>query len=138
LQLFDAFCTHVNPFYNIIPIVSPSFFSTDIQPTVKELLETVRRDGPQFLTLGEQAFLFMVFALGALVRNDASAETFHSHSQSVALDVYAETSMESATLAFLTTLYQLTTGKVSSAWTTFGLVVRIAQALGCISQVQLF
>jgi hypothetical protein len=99
---------------------------------VKELLETVRRDGPQFLTLAEQAFLFMVFALGSLVRNDAAAETFYNHTQAVALDVYSETSMESCTLAFLTTLYQLTTGKVSAAWTTFGLVVRIAQALGCI------
>lgn len=73
----------------------------------------------------------MVFALGALVRNDPTAEMFYKHTQSIALKVFAETTLESATLAFLTSLYQLTTGRISAAWTTFGLVVRIAQALGC-------
>jgi len=73
----------------------------------------------------------MVFALGALVKNDTTAEPFYTYSQTVALKVFGETTMESATLAFLTSLYQLTTGRIAAAWTTFGLVVRIAQALGC-------
>jgi len=95
------------------------------------MIETVGRDGPQNLTLAEQAFLFMVFALGALIKNDGKAEAFYKQAASVAFEVISETSTESANLAFLLALYQQTTGRISAAWTALGIVVRIAQALGC-------
>jgi len=95
------------------------------------MIETVGRDGPQNLTLTEQAFLFMVFALGALIKNDGKSETFYKQAASVAFEVVSETSTESASLAFLLALYQQTTGRISAAWTALGIVVRIAQALGC-------
>jgi hypothetical protein len=95
------------------------------------MIETVARDSPQSLTLAEQAFLFMVFALGALIKNDGKSESFYKQASSVAFEVVSETSNESASLVFLLALYQQTTGRISAAWTTLGLVVRIAQALGC-------
>jgi Fungal specific transcription factor domain len=96
------------------------------------MIEAVGRDGPHSITLTEQAFLFMIFALGALIKNDAKAEGFYKQVSSVAFEVVAETSTESVSLAFLMALYQQTTGRISAAWTTLGVVVRIAQALGCI------
>jgi hypothetical protein len=99
---------------------------------VKEMLDSICRDGPESLTIEEQAFLFMVFALGALMKNDSRSEMFYKQTQTVALDVFGETCAESVSLAFLTCLFQQTTGRISAAWTTFGIVVRIAQALGCI------
>ena len=96
------------------------------------MLETVARDGPQALALAEQAALLMVFALGGLIRNDAKSESFYKQASSAAFEVVSETSTESATLSFLLALYQQTTGRISAAWTTLGVVVRIAQALGCI------
>lgn len=95
------------------------------------MIETVARDGAHNLTLAEQAFLFMVFALGALIKNDGKSESFYKQASSVAFEVVSETSTESASLAFLLGLYQQTTGRISAAWTTLGVVVRIAQALGC-------
>ena len=95
------------------------------------MIETVARDGAHTLTLAEQAFLFMVFALGALIKNDGKSESFYKQASSVAFEVVSETSTESASLAFLLGLYQQTTGRISAAWTTLGVVVRIAQALGC-------
>jgi Fungal specific transcription factor domain len=97
------------------------------------MLETVGRDGPHAITLTEQAFLFMIFTLGALIKNDGRAEGFYKQASSVAFEVIAETTTESATLTFLMALYQQTTGRISAAWTTIGVVVRIAQALGCMS-----
>ena len=97
------------------------------------MIETVSREGPQALTLAEQTLLFLIFALGALIKNDAKAETFYKQVSSVAFEVFSETSTESASLSFLYCLYQQTTGRISAAWVTLGLVVRIAQALGCIS-----
>jgi len=99
---------------------------------LNELLQTLQVDGAQALTLGEQAILATIFALGAFIRNDPNAEVFYNNTQAVALRIFAETTVESTTLAFLTSLYQFTTGRISAAWTTFSLVVRIAQALGCI------
>jgi hypothetical protein len=95
------------------------------------MIETVGRDGAQNLTLTEQAFLSMVFALGALIKNDGKSETYYKQAASVAFEVVAETSTESASMAFLLALYQQTTGRISAAWTVLGCVVRIAQALGC-------
>ena len=95
------------------------------------MLDIARQKGAQALTLAEQASLYMVFALGALVNNDSRAETFYKEVRSVALDVIEETSMESAIVGFLICLYQQTTGRLSAAWTTFAAVVRIAQSLGC-------
>jgi hypothetical protein len=95
------------------------------------MLETVAREGPQALTLAEQAILLMIFALGALIRNDGKSESFFKQASSVAFEVVSETSTESATLSFLLGLYQQTTGRISAAWTTLGVVIRIAQALGC-------
>jgi len=97
------------------------------------MIGLVARDGPQGLTLAEQAFLLMIFAFGALIRNDGKSESFYKQASSVAFDVVSETSTESLTLSFLLGLYQQTTGRISAAWTTLGVVVRIAQALGCIS-----
>jgi hypothetical protein len=97
--------------------------------TVKELID-ILRNGSEQLTLGEQGVLSLVFALGALIRNDPSADQFYQHTQGVAMKILAETTLESATFAFLLSLYQFTTGQISAAWTTFALVVRIAQALG--------
>jgi hypothetical protein len=99
---------------------------------LKELLDIVQRDGQQCLNIPNQAILFMTFSLGALIRNDPSAETFYKATQSVLLNVFSETTIESTIVAFLTCLYQLTTGQTSASWNTFGIVVRIAQALGCI------
>jgi len=96
-------------------------------------METVTREGAQSLTLAEEAFLFMVFALGALIKNDSKSEMFYKQASSVAFEVVSETSTESASLAFLIGLYQQTTGRISAAWGTLGVVVRIAQALGCLS-----
>ena len=87
------------------------------------------------MTLSEQAFLFMVFALGALIKNDGKSEIFYKQATSVAFEVVAETTAESASFSFLTALYQQTTGRISVAWTTLGVVVRIVQALGCSSIV---
>jgi Fungal specific transcription factor domain len=95
------------------------------------MLDTVYRDGAQFLTLAEQAVLFMVFALGAFSMNDAKADMYYYRAQSVMQVVLAETSMESTVFSFLVSLYQQTTGRISAAWITWGTVVRIAQALGC-------
>jgi hypothetical protein len=95
------------------------------------MLETVSREGPQALTLAEQAYILMIFALGGLIRNDGKSEGFYKQASSVAFEILAETSTESATLSFLLALYQQTTGRISAAWTTLGVVVRIAQALGC-------
>ena len=95
------------------------------------MLDTVYNHGPQYLTLAEQALLFMVFALGAFVMNDAKADVFYHRSQSVMPTVLAETSMESTVFSFLTSLYQQTTGRISAAWIMWGTVVRVAQALGC-------
>ena len=101
------------------------------------MIETVGRDGPHAITLTEQAFLLMIFALGALIKNDGRAEGFYKQASSVAFEVISETTTESASLAFLMALYQQTTGQISAAWTTLGVVVRIAQALGCIFHLQL-
>jgi hypothetical protein len=73
----------------------------------------------------------MVFALGSLIKNDGKSETFYKQASSAAFEVLSETSTESATCAFLLGLYQQTTGRISAAWTMLGVVVRIAQALGC-------
>jgi hypothetical protein len=97
------------------------------------MLNTVCQDGAQTLTLTEQALFFMIFALGALVKNDPKSEMFYKQAQGVAVDIFAETSAESTVFSFLTALYQQITGRLSAAWTTFGVVVRIAEALGCIS-----
>ena len=94
-------------------------------------METVARDGAQSITLAEQVLLFLIFALGGLIQNDRKSETFYKQASSVAFEVVSETSTESASCAFLFCLYQQTTGRISAAWTTLGIVVRIAQALGC-------
>jgi hypothetical protein len=94
-------------------------------------METVAREGPQALILAEQVLLFMVFALGALIKNDGKSETFYKQASTAAFEVLSETSTESATCAFLLGLYQQTTGRISAAWSMLGAVVRIAQALGC-------
>jgi len=73
----------------------------------------------------------MIFALGALIQNDGKSETFYKHASSVAFEVVSETSTEGLGLAYLIALYQQTSGKISAAWTTLGIVVRMAQALGC-------
>jgi Fungal specific transcription factor domain len=130
VDLLNAYCEYVSPIMNIIPPVSlPATLL--MQPTVRIMLETVARDGPQALTLAEQAFLFTIFALGALIKNDAKAETFYQQATAVSFEVASETSLESATFTFLLGLYQQTTGRLSAAWATLGIVVRIAQALGC-------
>jgi Fungal specific transcription factor domain len=98
---------------------------------VKHMLNTVSKDGLTALTLTEQVLLLIVFALGALIRNDAKAEVFYKHSQALAIEIFSETCSESAAFALLTCLYQQTTGRIEAAWTTFGIAVRIAQALGC-------
>jgi hypothetical protein len=95
------------------------------------MLNTISQEGHTAVILTEQGMLFMMFALGALVRNDAKAEVFYSHSQAVAIEIVSETCAESAAFAFLTCLYQQTTGRIEAAWTTFGIAMRIAQALGC-------
>ena len=99
------------------------------------MMETVAREGPQALILAEQVLLFMVFALGALIKNDGKSETFYKQASTAAFEVLSETSTESATCAFLLGLYQQTTGRISAAWSMLGAVVRIAQALGCNSLV---
>src|SRR5271156_1340302 len=96
------------------------------------MLNIVSQDGPTALTLAEQGLLFVVFALGALVRNDTKAEVFYKHAQAVAIEIVSETCAESAAFAFLTCLYQQTTGRIEVAWTTFGIAMRISQALGCL------
>jgi hypothetical protein len=96
------------------------------------MIETVARDGAHALTLAEQGFLLMVFALGALIKNDGKSEFYYKQASGVTFEVVSETSTESASLAFLLALYQQTTGRISAAWTSLGVVVRIAQALGCI------
>lgn len=95
------------------------------------MIETVARDGAHALTLAEQGFLLMVFALGALIKNDGKSESYYKAASGVTFEVVSETSTESASLAFLLALYQQTTGRISAAWTSLGVVVRIAQALGC-------
>jgi hypothetical protein len=95
------------------------------------MMETVARDGAQSITLAEQVLLFLIFALGALIRNDGKSEAFYKQASSASFEIVSETSTESATCAFLFCLYQQTTGRISAAWTTLGIVVRIAQALGC-------
>jgi len=97
------------------------------------MMETVAREGPQALILAEQVLLFMVFALGALIKNDGKSEQFYKQASTAVFEVSTETSTESATCAFLMGLYQQTTGRISAAWTTLGVVVRIAQALGCMT-----
>jgi hypothetical protein len=99
------------------------------------MMETVAREGPQALILAEQVLLFMVFALGALIKNDGKSETFYKQASTAAFEVLSETSTESATCAFLLGLYQQTTGRISAAWSMLGAVVRIAQALGCNSLI---
>jgi Fungal specific transcription factor domain len=94
------------------------------------MIETVSRDGAQSLTSGEQALLLMIFALGALIKNDGKSEQFYKLAANNAFEVVNETTTESASTAFLLGLYQQTTGRISAAWTTMGVVVRIAMALG--------
>jgi|SRR5271156_762470 len=98
---------------------------------VREMLNAIGRHGPEILTMAEQALLFMVFALGALIKNDSRSEMYYKHTQAVSLDVYEEPSAESVAFAFLKCLFQQTTGRISAAWTTLGIVIRIAQSLGC-------
>jgi Fungal specific transcription factor domain len=95
------------------------------------MLATISRDGAETLTLAEQAFLFMVFALGALERNDPKCDMFYKHAEAVAFKVFAEICTESCLFAFLFCFYQQVTGQIEAAWTTLGIAVRIAQALGC-------
>jgi hypothetical protein len=98
------------------------------------MLETILRNEAHSLLLAEQAFLFMVFSLGALMKNDTRSEIFYKQCQSVAMQVFSDTSAESTAFAFLMCLYEQSTGRISAAWTTFGVVVKLAQALGCLSQ----
>jgi hypothetical protein len=70
------------------------------------MLETMDQKGPQSLTLSEQASLFMVFALGVLIRDERKSETFFKQALFVGCEVFSETSTESVSLAFLIGFYQ--------------------------------
>jgi hypothetical protein len=133
--LFHEYLQNVAIFFNIIHPVSPYACPKVLisKPSIHQMLESLSHHGQHTLSLTEQALLLIIFALGAVSKNDFNAEMYYKNSQTVILKIFSQTSCESILCAFLTSLYQQATGRIEASWISFGIAVRMAQALGCIS-----